>query len=226
MENKGSHLAKLHVAIVPHRGKAQHFAIERQETLQTIEIALCLCRAVWRLTRLGVGVDGQLLLWVEFDALGGEETGRVLVTPGDVVDAAVDEHVDATVQISPVITVAKIILWQALTLEQFTLWGARVLDHGFNEGDGVILKRIVKSNTRCFHKSHLKIVKDLDKPVTVVGTVLLDASGQCLLEVTSELEHLFVIGQVRRDKGRQWRRRRVLHGQRRHLLLDALDVFW
>ena len=117
MENKRSHLAKLHVAIVPHRREAQHFAIERQETLQTIEIALCLCRAVRRLTRLGVRVDGQLLLWVEFDALGGEETGRVLVTPGDVVDAAVDEHVDATVQISPVITVAKIILWQALTLE-------------------------------------------------------------------------------------------------------------
>ena len=72
---------------------------------------------------------------IEFDALGGKEVGGVLVAAGDVVDATVDEHVDAAVQVGPVVRVAQVVLWQPLSLQQLTLRGARVFNYWLNERD-------------------------------------------------------------------------------------------
>ena len=143
MENKWSHLAKLHVPIVPNGIETKNLTIQSQETLQTIKVTFSLCRSVWWLTGFGVWIDGQLFLRVKFDTLWGKESGSILITAGNMVDTAINEHINTTIQISPVVTVAKIVLREALTLQQFALGRTRVFNNRFDEWDWVVLKQVL-----------------------------------------------------------------------------------
>ena len=140
MENKWSHLAKFHVPIIPNSVKPKNLAIQSQETLQTIKVTFSLCRSVWWLTGFSVWIDGQLFLGFKFDSLWGKESGCILITAGNVIDTTVDKHINTTVQISPVVTVAEIILGEALTLQQFALRRTRVFNNRLDEWDWIVLK--------------------------------------------------------------------------------------
>ena len=143
VEYEWSHFTKSHVSIIPNRIKSKYFSIQGQKSFQRIKIRFGLGSTVWWTSWFGVGVMWSLFRVIQFDPIWLEEFFCIFITAGKTVHSTIDEHIDTTIQICPMVTVSKIVFRKTLTLEKFTLRSSRIFNDGFNERYRIVLKIVI-----------------------------------------------------------------------------------
>lgn len=119
-------------------------------TLERHFDVLLVLSKIWRsLFEINHGTSmNKWIIWqglrrAQGNSLVGKECPRKLITVIDVEDTIVKVNVDTDVKIFPGVAINAAWLWHQVSLEEDTLWDARVRDASLQNVNGVILEIVV-----------------------------------------------------------------------------------
>lgn len=153
-------VAAVEALVLPQNIEAQHLSVVVQEALQSLvgsaslqldlDVVLELSLIGWSLLEVDHGSGlGEQVLWialgsVEWLVLVGIELPGEVVAVDDAEYSVVDVEVDSDVQVSPGVVLRLVFgVGQLMSLQEGSLWDARVLNLGLINVDGVVFEEVV-----------------------------------------------------------------------------------